>query len=79
LLGACVYKDKEVIKLAKRSFLPPLLNLRDRDVVNARFFVFIKNLFICDKKEGFNSKVNNVPLIANTIVDRIVIKSKITS
>jgi len=67
------------VKLSKWSFLPPLLDLYYSNSIDACFFVFIKSLFIRDEKEGFNGEVNDVPLTANTVVDRIVVKSKITS
>ena len=58
---------------------PFFYDLRDRDVVDARFFAFIKNLFIRDKEEEFDSKVDNMPLTVNTVIDKIVIGSEILS
>jgi hypothetical protein len=77
LLNTLIKPDKEVIKLFKRPFLSLVINLSYSDVINVSLFVFIKGFFINNKKEGFNSEINNITLTANSIIKRFVIKSKI--
>jgi hypothetical protein len=78
-LRTLIEPDKEVIKLSKRPFLSLVVDLSHSDVVDVSLFVFIKGLFIGDKKEGFNNKINNITLTANLIVKRFVVKFKVTS
>jgi hypothetical protein len=77
-LCTLIEPDKEVIKLFKRPFLPPVVDLSHSNVVDISLFVFIKGLFIGNKKEGFNSEIDNITLTANLIVKRFVVKSKVT-
>jgi hypothetical protein len=72
-LRTLVDKDKEVIKLSKRSLLPPFLNLSYSDVIDISIFVFIKGLFIGDKEEGFDRKINNITLTAYLVIEGFVI------
>ena len=67
------------MKLSKGAFLPLYLNLFNRGVIDASFLVFVEYLFISNKKEGFNSKINNITLTADSIVDWIISKAKISS
>jgi len=67
------------MKLSKRTPLPPLLDLFHGNIIDASFFVFVKSLFIGNKKEGFDSEINDVPLTANTIVDRLVLEVEVSS
>ena len=57
------------MKLSKGAFLLLCLNLFDRGVIDASFLIFVEYLFISDEKEGFNSKINNITLTADSIVD----------
>ncbi len=67
------------MKLSKRTSLPLLLDLFYSNIIDASFFVFVKSLFISNKKEGFDSEINDVPLIVNTIVDRLVLEVEVSS
>jgi len=64
------------MKLSKRSLRPLLLDLFHRYIVNTRLYVLIQNLFIGDEKEAFDGEIDNMPLVANTMVDRFVLESK---
>jgi hypothetical protein len=77
LLRTLIKPDKKVIKLSKRLFFPPVVNLSYNNVVDVSLFVFIKGLFIGDKKEGFDSEIDNITLTVNSIVKRFVVKSKV--
>jgi hypothetical protein len=78
-LRTLIEPDKEVIKLSKRLFLPPVVDLSHSDVVDISLFVFIKGFFIGDEKEGFDSEIDNITLTANSMIKRFVVKSKVAS
>ena len=73
MLSTLIDKDKEVIKLPKRPLLPPHVNLSYSDVIDVSFFVFVKSLFISDKKERFDSKVNNITLTVYLVIERFIV------
>jgi hypothetical protein len=67
------------MKLSKGTPLPPSLSLFSCGVIDVGFLVFLKNLFISDEKEGFDSDIDDVTLTANSIVYRIVPKTEFSS
>ena len=67
------------MKLSKRPFPPPLLDIFECSCIDVRLGIFIDCLFISNEKEGLNSEVNYMPLAANSMVDRVVLELEFSS
>ena len=69
-------ENDEVMKLAKRTFLPPSLDLFQCHVIPG--IVVFEVLIVGDEKEGFRGEVDDVTLAAESVNFRVVLNVKLT-
>jgi hypothetical protein len=65
-----------VVKLAKRTFSPPRLNLFQCHIVQIGILVF-ELLIIGNEEEGFRGKVDNMALAAESVRFGIILNVKL--